>query len=93
MNGVLTSAIENRNLIEFKYSGDLRKVEPHLLGKNKAGVMTLSAWQTEGKSGIGWRGYSVDKISELKIADCTFDVARPGYNPNDNTMIQIFSRV
>jgi len=88
----IIEAIEKRNIIEIVYSGETRRAEPHLLGVSKSGVLTLSAWQLTGKSGIGWRAYVVEKIGSIRITDEKFSSTRPGYNPDDSTMSQIVFR-
>jgi len=90
---LIEQAIRERRNITFLYSGDMRKVEPHLLGITLKNVLTLSGWQTEGPRGDGWRGYHVNKISDLKILDENFHNVRPGYNPHDSTMAKIICRV
>ena len=88
----IVQAITERLVMEINYSGEARRVEPHLLGINKTGTLTLSAWQLTGKSGIGWRAYSVAKIDSMQITEDRFMSTRPDYNPNDSTMAEIICR-
>ena len=82
-------AIGMRSIIEFTYDGSRREAEPHLVGYDADGDATLSAWQLSGGSGQGWRDFHLDKLSGLSITRQTFLRARPGYNPNDSTLVRI----
>lgn len=88
----ICEAIRQRRIIEFHYSGTLRQVEPHLLGYDNDGDLTLSAWQLSG-TGTGWRDFHVSKLGALTITGQTFSGARPGYNPQDDTIDQVVCRL
>lgn len=88
----ICSAIRSRCIIEFYYSGRLRRVEPHLLGYDSDGDLTLSAWQLSG-TGSGWRDFHVSKLSALSTTAETFSGARPGYNPRDETIDRVVCRL
>ncbi len=90
---IIRNAIDVLENIEFEYDGDSRVVEPHLLGYNQTGTLTLSAWQIFGRSGIGWRSFHVAKIISLQSTDQHFNGARPDYNPNDIAMDPIIHRI
>lgn len=68
------------------YGGRLRVVEPHLLGYDNDGDLTLSAWQLSGGSGQGWRDFHVSKLTALTTGAATFAGPRPGYNRRDETI-------
>uniref|UniRef100_A0A6M3XH10 Uncharacterized protein n=1 Tax=viral metagenome TaxID=1070528 RepID=A0A6M3XH10_9ZZZZ len=91
------SAISGRNVVKFNYEGYTRVVEPHLLGEKTSGSIALSAWQVEGYSESGsyppWRNYTLDKITGFAHTGETFIGSRPGYNPNDKTMLRIICRI
>lgn len=89
----ICKAIREQKLLSFMYSGRRREVEPHLLGYDSDGDLTLSAWQLEGGSGQGWRDFHVSKLSGLTIGLTGFAGARPGYNPNDETIARIVCRL
>jgi len=91
--GEICGAIESRNIISFRYKGVTRRVEPHLVGIDSDGDLTLSAWQLSGGSGTGFRDFHVSKLSGLAIESETFSGARKGYNPNDKTLSQIVCRL
>ena len=93
MRAAICDAIQNRNVLSFRYKGSIRTVEPHLLGYDSDGDLTLSAWQLSGGSGQGWRDFHVSKLSALSIAGATFDRARLGYNPRDETIDRVVCRL
>ncbi|MGV2127324.1 WYL domain-containing protein [Agrobacterium vitis] len=88
----ITSAITNKQVLEFSYHGTKRTVEPHLYGYSTAGKLTLSAWQLAG-TGEGWRDFIIPEISQLRETGATFHATRPGYNRLDKTMSRILVRV
>lgn len=88
----ICAAIKNKDVVRFTYSGTIRKVEPHLLGYDADGDLTLSAWQLVG-TGIGWRDFHVSKIVGLTTTGQTFLRARSGYNHNDQTLVRIVCRL
>jgi predicted DNA-binding transcriptional regulator YafY len=90
---VICDAIEQRCCLSFSYKGKMRTVEPHLLGYDNDGDLTLSAWQLSGGSGQNFRDFHVSKLSGLSISQSNFSGARQGYNPNDKTIRQIVCRL
>lgn len=93
ISSLIADAIGRRRVLEFFYEGSLRKVEPHLLGNNQTGTLTLSAWQLSGGSAVSWRAFHVARMSQVVVTDEMFDGPRSGYNPNDRTMVQIVCRI
>ncbi len=93
MQRKICAAIQARKRISFTYKGSRREVEPHLLGYDSDGDLTLSAWQLSGGSGEGWRDFHVSKISGLTKGLTGFESPRPGYNRNDETISQIVCRI
>ncbi|WP_367275167.1 WYL domain-containing protein [uncultured Erythrobacter sp.] len=89
----ICDAIRDRQVISFLYKGRTRTVEPHLVGYDNDGDLTLSAWQLSGGSGQGFRDFHVSKLSGLTISPQTFAGPRPGYNPNDKTLSRIVCRL
>ncbi len=83
----------NRRVISFTYDGRARTVEPHLLGYDDDGDLTLSAWQLSGGSGRGWRDFHVARLSGLSTTGSIFAGARPEYNPRDKTIVRIVCRL
>ena len=97
MNQDICSAIQTKRIIAFNYDGGLRKIEPYCHGVTKKGNEVLRAFQISGYSSsgnpIGWKLFSVSKISNLKILDEIFQSKRRDYNPNDPAMSRIFCRI
>ena len=93
MDRIICEAIKGLHCLTFYYKGKLRTVEPHLLGYDSDGDLTLSAWQLSGGSGQDFRDFHVSKISGLTTSHSTFVGPRPGYNPNDSTMSRVLCRI
>jgi len=90
--GAICDAIKGRRVVEFTYKMERRLVEPHLLGYDRDGDLTLSAWQTSGTR-PGWRDFHLAKLTGLTTTGQSFSGARPGYNPHDTTLQQVVCRV
>lgn len=90
---VICGAIQDQRVLSFLYDGSHRLVEPHLLGVDSDGDVTLSAWQISGGSGQGWRDFHVAKLTSLSITEQSFAGPRDGYNPNDETIDQVICRL
>ena len=93
----LVKAIEQHNTVTFYYDSLVRTVEPYTYGTHiDTGNEVLSAYQIGGFSksnaSPAWRLYRLDEISNLHILAGTFSPSRPGYNPNDKRMGQIYAR-
>ncbi len=89
----ICGAIGARQIVSFWYDGRQRTAEPHLVGVDSDGDVTLSAWQLSGGSGEGWRDFHIAKLSGPSTTGQTFSGPRPGYNPNDNTLVRIICRL
>ena len=106
---VLITAIKGGNLIRFEYNGQIRIVEPYLIGELyckfqnhlEEGKFALRAWFTSGQSnrpidkiqGDRWRIYELDKIIEIQILSETNKIVRPFYHPDDKDFKRINFRV
>ena len=97
MNSVICEAIEKRRLLQFSYDDLTRIVEPHLFGRKTSGKDALSAYMVQGYTESDhdpyWRSYSVEKMDFITMLEETFEGARPGYNPDDQTMEEIYCRL
>ena len=96
MNQEVIEAIENQNVIEFNYEGELRIVEPHCYGLTSKGNEGLRAYQTGGYSSsgnMGWKMYDLGKAYDIEVKDETFDGPRPGYTQGDKGMSEIYSEL
>lgn len=97
MNDTICKAIRERKLLMFGYADVVRVVEPHAYGMSTADHEMMSAWLLPGHSRSnpegGWRNYLVDQIRGMQVLDQTFDGPRPGYNPDDKRLQQVFCRL
>jgi len=96
MNQNIVDAIENQNVLEFYYEGELRVVEPHCYGLTTAGNEGLRAYQIGGYSSsgkLGWKMYSLDKANRITNTDDEFDGPRPGYQSGDKGMSRIYAEL
>ncbi len=94
MDPVICEAIRAKKLLIFGYADFVRVVEPHLYGVNTAGHEALSAWLRAGYSRTdpegGWRTYLVGEMHRVQVLDETFGGPRPGYNPHDERIVEVF---
>ena len=96
MNQEIIDAIENKNVIEFYYEGELRVVEPHCYGETISGNEGLRAFQVDGyisTGKFGWKMYDLGKADDITVTDDQFDEPRPGYQRGDKGMSDIYSEL
>lgn len=89
----ICKAIQAHSILTFRYKGSIRTVEPHTLGYDGDGDLTLCAWQLSGGSGVGFRDFHVQKLSELSTAQQSFSGARPGFRRGDQTLSRILCQL
>lgn len=90
----ICNAIKDRLVIQFKYDGENRIVEPFVLGYHKdTGNLVLRSYRVGGYSKSDneppWRLFDITKISSLKITSTLAQSSREYYNPNDKHMSTI----
>ncbi len=97
MKNLITKAIENKKLLEFKYQGFYRVVEPHTFGVFSNGNELLIAFQIDGESKSRrppfWSNFQVTEIEDLFIMDDSFLEQRDGYKRGDKRFKAIFSQL
>ena len=97
MNVLICNAIWARRLIRFIYEGYERIVEPHIHGINTANHEALSAYLVGGWSASspepGWRNYLVREMHDIHVLATPFPGPRPGYNPEDPAIRQVYCRL
>jgi hypothetical protein len=97
MNTLICDAIRARRLIRFVYDGYERLAEPHLYGISTANHEIVSAYLVGGWSASegapGWRKYLVREMHDVQALAESFGGPRPGYNPEDRQVRQIFCRL
>lgn len=97
MNTLICDAIRARRLVRFVYDGYERIAEPHAHGISTANHEVVSAYLIGGWSASegapGWRKYLVRDMHDIHALAETFEAPRPGYNPEDRQMRQVFCRL
>lgn len=95
MNQEIIDAIENQNVIEFNYDGELRVVEPYCYGKTTAGNEGLRAYQIDGFSSsgkMGWKMYDLGKADDIEVSDEPFST-KNDYKRGDKGMSEIYAEI
>ena len=94
-NPVLMSSIDQQRVLTFTYNGQPRVVEPQAYGLSVAGKQVLRAFQRSGGSNSNSQEarklFEVAKIQKLRKTSEKFPGARPGHNPNDSAMVEVFA--
>jgi hypothetical protein len=93
----ICEAIRRHTLLEFRYHGLHRVVEPYCYGISTRGAEVLRAVQIGGSSSSGGFGFGklwlIEDIVDLQMTDKPFKPDDPNYNPNDSGMTQVLCRV
>ncbi|WP_260430075.1 WYL domain-containing protein [Burkholderia cenocepacia] len=93
----LIDAIQKRHVLELRYDGYSRVVEPYAYGVNHDGHYLLRCYQTGGgsQSGnrIGWKLLLTNEIDSLHENGSLFQTAQPGYKRNDPAMQRIYAQI
>ncbi len=96
MNSIVIQAIRQREVLELRYHGYSRFVEPHAYGRDKDGDEIMRCYQTSGgsESGerVGWKLLKVREVYSLHVSNSNFSV-RPEYKRNDKAMVYIFEQI
>jgi hypothetical protein len=90
---VICGAIAERRLLSFTYKSEARIAEPFILGYDEHGDLVLSAAQTAGGSGVGFRTFPIEGVTSLKAMDQKFSGFRPEYNRRDRFFARIICQV
>ena len=85
---LLRQAIRARLVVEFRYHGEHRTVEPYRLGEG-AGRLRLVGWQAR----KGWRSFHVAEMDELELTARSFWEPREGYSRGDPAMDRILAEI
>lgn len=95
MEDKILNAIENKNLVEFEYDGEIRIVEIYCYGLTTKGNEAVRAFQVGGYSSsgtFGWKLYDLSKAENIIIRQEIFKI-RNEYKKGDKSMIKIFSEL
>jgi predicted DNA-binding transcriptional regulator YafY len=93
MSGIdqkLRSAIANKRLVQLRYEGARRVVEPHDYGVQK-GTVRLLAFQLQ--TAPGWRLFDIAKIEELAVLDAVFKGSRGASHQTHHVWDVVYARV
>ena len=94
----ICAAVNSKRLIEFRYHGSFRAVEPFCLGvvipSKQVNNEALLCYQVGGHDELGepagWKLFRLSEISDLKVIKENFAVSSRGYNPNNVTMTSVY---
>lgn len=93
----ISSAIKNRQLIQFSYDGFSRTVEPHTHGVDEKGHESLRAYQVSGGSESGeyqgWKLFHVNDMNGFVVTESTFSSPRPKYKRGDKAFRVIYAEL
>lgn len=96
MKSELLEAIDAQTVVELRYHGYARTVEPHAYGRDKNGDEILRCFQVSGgsESGerTGWKLLKVADVYSIHVEKATFHT-RDGYRKNDKAMEYIFRQL
>lgn len=96
MNQTISEAIQKKQVLELRYHGYSRVVEPHAYGRDKSGDEILRCYQTSGgsESGecAGWKLLKIGEAFSLHIVRECF-TPRNEYRRNDKVMEFIFCQL
>lgn len=90
---MICQAIASRHALSFRYKGSIRTVQPYILGYDDAGRLLLSAVQTGGGSGTGFRTFTVENMSFVAVSNQRFFGQHPDYNPRDRLFQRILCQI
>jgi hypothetical protein len=89
MNQMICRAILEKRIVELRYHGYSRIVEPYAYGRARDGEELLRCYQLSGgsQSGerTGWKLLKTSEIFALQLADSHF-ISRPEYRRGDKAM-------
>lgn len=93
----IVAAIQNKQLLRFRYDGHVRTVEPHIYGIDGKGHLALSGYQISGGSesgqSVGWKLFHIENISNSIALKKHFSRARPDYNRNDPVFASVVAQL
>ncbi len=93
---LLCRAITDKRLVQFKYDGRSRIVEPFCCGISTAGNYILRGFQIRGTDKtkpLCWRLYELAEMSQLSVTQHSYKGKRADYNPEDTAITKIFCQI
>ena len=96
MNTAIIQAIRERKLLDLRYGGYSRTVEPHAYGRDKDGDEVVRCFQVSGgsESGerVGWKLLKAREVFSLTQLETEF-TARPEYKRGDKAIVYVFEQL
>ena len=93
---LIRQALAEHRVLQFKYHGFERRVEPHALGRVTENRSALLGWQELGGSASepppGWRTFLLAEMESPKLLRQTF-TPRPDYRPETTKLKPIEAEV
>jgi hypothetical protein len=92
----IISAIRNREVLSFTYSGIHRVVHPAAAGMSSAGNDSLRCYQVQGghvTPGHEWDFCTISEISNLRTTGQHFASEPPGYKKGDRHLHPIYAEL
>jgi hypothetical protein len=93
---LIRQALAERRMLQFRYHGYARRVEPHALGRVTEDRRALLGWQVSGGSQSepppGWRTFLTAEIDSLEMLRVTF-APRADYHPETTKLKPIEAEV
>lgn len=92
---LLRSAIANKRLIQLRYEGARRVVEPHDYGvqNDTASLLAFQVRSSDPSKKPGWRMLHLSKMSECVILNETFQGSRGAAHQNHHAWDILYARV
>jgi len=90
---IIYEAIGERRVLAFSYKGTDRTAEPYIVGYDDKNKLVLSAVQLSGGSGVGFRSFDVNEMSEVAKTGRHFYGGHADYNPSDPYFAHILKQV
>lgn len=93
---LLCRAIADKYIVQFKYDGRSRIVEPFCCGIGTGENYVLRGFQIRGSDKTKpfcWRLYELVGMSQLNVTQHSFKAKRDDYNSEEPTITKVFCRV
>jgi predicted DNA-binding transcriptional regulator YafY len=89
VNQIILTAVRDRRRLRFWYDNEFRTVEPHCLGRNVDGALSLVGFQL----GINaWRWFHVPWMTRVSTMSETF-TSRTDYARDEHGMEEVIAQV
>lgn len=97
MNQTIIQAIQNKQVLEIRYHGFTRTVQPHAYGRSKKGQYILRCYQIAGGSVSGkpvdWKLLLQDEMISIATTGACFSGPQPGYKSTDPAIPDIVAQL